>query len=160
MFKWGQTGPLPRGRRSCARESPRLFFKQANGYTTRRHEAARPRMNRRAVFAFWVHLKHARVARHSFTRWANLPLLTLPGQPPARPVFFWGYRPHSLRSMPAPVRRNVDAPGAAPGTGEAGGEGEREGHKHHGRATSVETAGGGASIRSSILCKVGGITPS
>ena len=42
------------GRRSCARESPSLFFEQANGCTTRRHEAARPRMNRRAVFAFGV----------------------------------------------------------------------------------------------------------
>jgi hypothetical protein len=30
--------------RSCARESPRLFFKQANGCTARRHEAARARM--------------------------------------------------------------------------------------------------------------------
>ncbi len=38
--------------KTCVRESPRLFFEQANGYTARRHEAARPRMNRRAVFAF------------------------------------------------------------------------------------------------------------
>jgi hypothetical protein len=33
-----------------ARESSRLFFEQANGCATRRHEADRPRMNRRPLF--------------------------------------------------------------------------------------------------------------
>jgi hypothetical protein len=40
--------PLARGRTSCASESHRLFFEQANGCITRRHEAARPDV-RRAV---------------------------------------------------------------------------------------------------------------
>ncbi len=61
-------------------------------------------------------------------RRANLPFLTLPGQPPLSRAFLLGSSPHSRRHMPKPVGRHVDARVAARRANEApltgdGGEG-------------------------------------